>query len=123
MILLDVNKIWKFIMVGFFFAMASLYIHFFITAPLDQVVLNVRFIVKILLIAVTCNIGIIFLALKCAKKFKVIATVAFLPSMFFTPLIVGLYFIPGFFIIIGVNIYIFIKFNPWKKYENKTVVA
>lgn len=101
----------------------GLYLHFFINAPLDPVRLTFRFIIKILTIAIVCNAGIAILTLNIVKKFKIMSTLAYLPSIIITPLIVAFYFLPGFFISIGLNIYLFVKFNPWKKYENKTVVA
>lgn len=102
---------------------SALYIHFFITAPLDPVELNLRFIVKISMISIICNIGIILLSLDMARKFKKFVTISFLPSVTLTPIIAGSYFIPASFIFIGLNLYLFIKLNLWKRYEDKTVIA
>ncbi len=58
-----------------------------------------------------------FIALNIAKKYKKIATLCYIPSVIITPIVIGMYFIPAFLIVLILNVYIFIKFNPWKKDE------
>ena len=98
-------------------ALASLYIHCMIYFPLDPFKLKPILLVKIFLIAIICNLGLAFVTFDISKIYKKIATILFVPSLTITPVIVGLYFIPAFFIMLFANIYFFIKLNPWRKDE------
>ncbi len=98
-------------------ALTSLYIHCMIYFPLDPFNLNPILLVKIFFIAIICNLGLAFVTFDISKIYKKIATILFVPSLTITPVIVGLYFIPAFFIMLFANIYFFIKLNPWKKDE------
>ena len=98
-------------------ALASLYIHCMIYFPLDPFRLSPTLLVKIFFIAIICNLGLAFVTFDIAKIYKKIATLLFIPSLTITPAIVGLYFIPGFLIMLFANIFFFIKLNPWRKDE------
>ena len=97
--------------------LASLYIHCMIYFPLDPFKLSPILIVKIFFIAIICNLGLAFVTFDIAKSYKKIATLLFIPSLTITPVIVGLYFIPGFLIMLFANIFFYIKLNPWRKDE------
>jgi hypothetical protein len=56
-----------------------------------------------------------------AKKYKRISSFIYIPSVTITPLVAGIYFIPAFLIVIIINAYFFIKFNPWKKNEMESI--
>jgi hypothetical protein len=85
--------------------------------PLDPFKLNPILLVKKFFIAIICNLGLAFVTFDISKIYKKIATILFVPSLTITPVIVGLYFIPAFFIMLFANIYFFIKLNPWRKDE------
>lgn len=97
--------------------LVSLYVHCMIYFPLDPFRLSPILLVKIFFIAIISNLGLALLSLDIAKTYKKIATLLFVPSLTITPVIVGLYFIPAFFIMLLANIYFFIKLNPWRKNE------
>ena len=102
-------------------ALASLYVHCMIYFPLDPFKLSPILLVKIFFIAIISNFGLVLITLDIAKIYKKIATILFVPSLTITPVIVGLYFIPAFFIMLFANIYFFIKLNPWRKDEMGTI--
>ena len=104
-----------------FFLLICLYLHFLIKWPLDPFLMTFRLWMKFLLIALSCNFGVVFLFSGMAVKFKKLAILFYLPSFIVTPVVMGLYFIPGFFVIIVLNIFLLIKFNPWKRDEKKSV--
>lgn len=97
--------------------LASLYVHCMIYFPLDPFKLSPILLVKIFFIAIISNLGLALITLDIAKIYKKITTLFFVPSLTITPVIVGIYFIPAFFIMLFANIYIFIKLNPWRKDE------
>lgn len=99
----------------------SLYIHCMIYFPLDPYRHNMMLILKIISTAVVCNAGLFLITLDIAKKYKKTLTLFFIPSITITPVIVGLYFIPAFFIVMIMNTYFFIKLNPWKKDEMEPI--
>lgn len=100
-----------------------IYTHFMMYFPLDPIRFTLIFSAKIFIIAIMCNIGLVLIPMDIAKKFKKTATLLFFPSFIITPLIAGIYFIPAFFVVLVLNIYLFTKFNPWKKNEIGPVFA
>ena len=94
-----------------------MYFHFMIHVPFDPFKLTMILLGKMIIFTTACNIGLILLSFSFAKKYKKISTLLFIPSITVTPLIAGLYFIPAFFVILIVNLYFFVKLNPWKKNE------
>ena len=100
-----------------------LYIHFMMYFPLDPRKITLLLMTKIAFTAIACNLGPLCITFAWAKKYKKITTLLFVPSILFTPLIAGVYFIPAFLIVMVLNVYLFIKFNPWKKYEMGPICA
>ena len=98
-----------------------MYIHCSLYFPLDPFKLTPIMLLKILFKTIIYNIGIVLISLEFAKTYKKISTLSYIPSVTITPVIAGLYFIPAFFIVLIVNIYFFIKFNPWKKNERRFI--
>ncbi|MFN8369575.1 MAG: hypothetical protein U0T83_02995 [Bacteriovoracaceae bacterium] len=99
-----------------------LYCHNMLYFPIDPVKVTPILILKISIVAILGNIGLIFISLNIARKYKLVTTLAFLPSVLITPIIAGLYFIPAFIIVLILNICLFIKLNPWKK-DERTIYA
>lgn len=97
--------------------LVGIYVHFMIYFPLDPFKLTLILFAKMLFIATICNLGLALLTLNISKKYKKTSTFLFIPSIIITPLIAGFYFIPAFFIMLAINLYFFIKLNPWKKDE------
>lgn len=97
--------------------LASFYVHCMIYFPLDPFKLTPILITKIFFIAIICNLGLALITLNIAKTYKKTSILFFIPSVTITPVIVGLYFIPAFFVMLVANTYFFIKLNPWKKNE------
>jgi glucose-6-phosphate-specific signal transduction histidine kinase len=102
---------------GIAFVLVNLYIHCMLYFPLDPYKLTAILLLKIFIVAIVCNIGLLLITLDVAKKYKKTSTLFFIPSITITPVMVGLYFIPAFFIVLFMNTYFFIKLNPWKKDE------
>jgi hypothetical protein len=101
--------------------LVALYIHFSIYFPLDPFKLTPILIAKIFFIAIFSNAGLALITLNISKTYKGISTLLFIPSVTITPLIVGFYFIPAFFIMLILNMYFFIKLNPWKRNEMEPI--
>ena len=97
-----------------------MYIHFMIYVTFDPFKFTMITFAKIIFVATVYNIGFILISFGSAKKYKKITTLLFIPSVTITPFIAGLYFIPAFFIILIVNLYVFVKLNPWKKNEKES---
>lgn len=104
-------------------SLVSLYIHCMIYFPLDPYKLKAMLLLKIIFVAIICNVGLLLITLDIAKKYKKISTLFFIPSVTITPVIAGLYFIPAFFLILVVDTYFFIKLNPWKKDEMESICS
>jgi hypothetical protein len=105
----------KYSMLLLAFFWIGIYIHFMMYFPLDPIRFTLMFFAKVFIIAIVCNFGLVFISMNIARKFKKTAALLFFPSFIITPLIAGIYFIPAFFAILVFNIYLFTKFNPWKK--------
>jgi len=115
------NKFKKFALWALGLIYMSLYIHLLIFFRMDPLRPTIIIILKIIFIAITCNLGFILISMPIAKKYKRISTMVYIPSVTITPLVAGIYFIPAFLIVIIMNAYFFIKFNPWIKNEMESI--
>jgi hypothetical protein len=115
------NKFKKFTLWALAFIYISLYIHLLIFFRMDPLMPTIIIILKIIFVAITCNLGLILISMPIAKKYKRISSFIYIPSVTITPLVAGIYFIPAFLIVIIINAYFFIKFNPWKKNEMESI--
>ena len=69
-----------------------------------------------LFFGLTFNFGLFFITMPMAKRFRKFATIVYLPTIFFTPLVLGGK-VSGIYIytlFLG-SIYIYRCFNPWRK--------
>lgn len=78
----------------------------------------IRSFIEYTIIGMICNFGLFFMTTKAAQKFKVWATIFYLPTFFITPMVVGNYL--SKYIISGVipfsgAIFIYYHLNPWRK--------
>jgi len=70
---------------------------------------------KWIIISILCNIGLWFITLNSAKKYKVIAVILYLPTVFISPMTTSLYGWLGAALFFALSILILIKFFPWSK--------
>lgn len=103
--------------------LVCLYVHCMIYFPLDPFKLTPFLLAKIFFIAIVCNVGLAFISLDIAKTYKKLSTLFFIPAVTITPIIAGLYFIPAFFVVIIMNVYFYIRLNPWEKNEMGPICA
>ena len=76
--------------------------------------------IKYFIYAFIINFGIYFLTTKMSEKYKISATILYLPSLFISPLVNGYVLGQNYLTIIFFLLFIFLYyyFNPWRRMGN-----
>ena len=77
----------------------------------------IRSFIEFTIIGAVCNFGLFFMTTKAAKKFRVWATIFYLPTFFIAPFAIVQYLPHITYVVISFSgtVYIYWYFNPWKK--------
>ena len=73
-------------------------------------------------IGIFCNFGFYFITTEKARKYKIFATLAYLPTVLITPFVIGAFFDSWAGTLFYVwPLCVFLYFNPWKKIDEYSI--